>query len=344
MLDKAVHAVHVDHLAETLGTHLSQGLSQAEAQRRLTEHGPNELSERPRPGFLVMLWGQINNFLIIILIVASLVSLALGEVVDAAAIIAIVVLNSILGLVQESRAERALAALKKMAAPNAQVMRDGHQVAVPSRDLVPGDIVLLEAGNYVPADLRLVESINLRIEEASLTGESTPVEKNAQIVLDCDIPLGDRKNSAFMGTLVSYGRGRGLGDLHGHGHGDRRHRRDDPDATTRSPLPYSASWSSWGNGWARPLWPSAASSSSSVSSAIPGPWTPSPEGWPPTWPKTRRSWWSSSSPRSAWPSRRYPKACPPWSPSAWRWACSAWSPATRWFASWPRWKPWAAPP
>ena len=157
-----------------------------------------------------MLWGQLNNFLIIILIVASLVSLALGEVVDATAIIAIVVLNSILGLVQESRAERALAALKKMAAPNAQVIRDGHQIALPSRELVPGDIVLLEAGNYIPADLRLVESINLRIEEASLTGESAPVEKNAQMVLDRDIPLGDRKNSAFMGTLVSYGRGKGM--------------------------------------------------------------------------------------------------------------------------------------
>jgi Ca2+-transporting ATPase len=210
MIGKAVHAFPVEHLADALDTHIHRGLRQEEASRRLTEHGPNELQERPRPGFLHMLWGQLNNFLVIILIVASLVSLLLGEVVDATAIIAIVIINSILGIVQESRAEKALAALKKMAAPNAQVIRDGHQVTVPSRELVQGDIVLLEAGNYVPADLRLVESVNLKIEEASLTGESLPVEKNAQVVLDSDIPLGDRKNSAFMSTVVTYGRGRGL--------------------------------------------------------------------------------------------------------------------------------------
>ncbi len=210
MIDKAVHAFPVEHLADSLDTHIHQGLGQKEADRRLAEHGPNELQERPRPGFLHMLWDQLNNFLVIILIVASVVSLLLGEVIDATAIIAIVVLNSILGIVQESRAEKALAALKKMAAPNAQVMRDGHQVTIPSRELVTGDIVLLEAGNYVPADMRLVESINLKIEEASLTGESLPVEKNAQVVLDSDIPLGDRKNSAFMSTVVTYGRGRGL--------------------------------------------------------------------------------------------------------------------------------------
>ncbi len=141
---------------------------------------------------------------------AAVVSLLLGEKVDALTILAIVILNSVLGVVQESKAEQALAALKKMAAPNAQVIRDGQQVTIPARDLVPGDIVLLEAGNYVPADLRLVESINLKIEEASLTGESVPVNKDARMVLDADIPLGDRKNSAFMGTLVTYGRGKGL--------------------------------------------------------------------------------------------------------------------------------------
>jgi Ca2+-transporting ATPase len=210
MIDKAAHAFPVEHLADALDTHIHQGLGQEEAGRRLDEHGPNELQERPRPGFLHRLWSQLNNFLVIILIVASGVSLLLGEVVDAIAIIAIVVINSILGILQESRAEKALAALKKMAAPNAQVMRDGHQVTIPSRELVLGDVVLLEAGNYVPADMRLVESVNLKVEEASLTGESLPVEKNAQVTLDSDIPLGDRKNSAFMSTVVTYGRGRGL--------------------------------------------------------------------------------------------------------------------------------------
>ena len=122
----------------------------------------------------------------------------------------IVVLNAVVGVIQESKAEQALAALKKMAAPNAQVIRDGHQMTVPGREIVGGDIVLLEAGNYVPADLRLVESVNLKVEEASLTGESVPVEKNAAVVLDKEIPLGDRKNTAFMGTLITYGRGKGL--------------------------------------------------------------------------------------------------------------------------------------
>ncbi|MBI2319110.1 MAG: cation-translocating P-type ATPase, partial [Betaproteobacteria bacterium] len=168
------------------------------------------LKEKPRPGFLALLWDQFNNYLVIILIIAALVSLALGEWVDSVAIMFIVALNAVVGVIQESKAEQALAALKKMSAPNAQVIRDGHQVTVPSRELVGGDMVLLEAGNYVPADMRLVQSINLKIEEASLTGESVPVEKNAATVLDKEIPLGDRKNSAFMGTLITYGRGRAI--------------------------------------------------------------------------------------------------------------------------------------
>jgi Ca2+-transporting ATPase len=116
----------------------------------------------------------------------------------------------VLGIVQESRAEQALAALKQLAAPEAHVLRDGHRQVLPARDLVPGDIVFLEAGNYVPADVRLLEAVNLRVEEASLTGESLPVEKNAALVLNQNVPLGDRRNTAFMGTLVSYGRGRGV--------------------------------------------------------------------------------------------------------------------------------------
>jgi Ca2+-transporting ATPase len=119
-------------------------------------------------------------------------------------------LNAILGVVQEGRAEAALAALKKLAAPEAQVLRDGHRVNVPAPQLVPGDIVMMEAGNYVPADVRLLEAVNLRVEEAALTGESLPVQKNAALRLESDIPLGDRRNTAFMGTTISYGRGRGV--------------------------------------------------------------------------------------------------------------------------------------
>lgn len=200
----------IEHITSQLETQIEKGLTQAEAEKRFREHGPNELAEKPRPGFLKMLLAQFNNFLVIILIIAAVVSLFLGEIVDAIAIMVIVVLNAVVGVVQESKAEKSLAALKKMAAPNAQVIRDGHQITIPSRELVPGDIVLIESGNYVPADLRLIESINLKIEEASLTGESVPVEKNASVVLNKEIPMGDRKNSAFMSTLVSYGRGKGL--------------------------------------------------------------------------------------------------------------------------------------
>jgi Ca2+-transporting ATPase len=157
-----------------------------------------------------MLWAQINSFVIYMLLGAALISALLGDTIEAGAIMAIVVLNAIMGIIQESRAEAALDALKKLAAPEASVLRDGHRVSVPAAELVPGDIVFLEAGNYIPADVRLLEAVNLRIDEASLTGESMPVEKNAQTRLEEDIPLGDRKNTAFMGTLVNYGRGKGI--------------------------------------------------------------------------------------------------------------------------------------
>ena len=210
MHDRDPHAKPIEDLVSALRTHLEEGLTRQEAQERLQKFGPNELTERPRPGFLALLWDQFNNYLVIILIIAALVSLALGEYVDSIAIMFIVVLNAVVGVIQESKAEQALAALKKMSAPNVQVMRDAQQITVPGREIVGGDIVLLEAGNYVPADLRLVQSVNLKVEEASLTGESVPVEKNAAVVLDKEIPLGDRRNSAFMGTLITYGRGKGL--------------------------------------------------------------------------------------------------------------------------------------
>jgi P-type Ca2+ transporter type 2C len=210
MQDREAHAKPIEDVLAGLQAHLERGLSQQDAQERLQKYGANELTERPRPGLLALLWDQFNNYLVIILIIAAVISFALGEWVDSIAIMCIVVLNAVVGVIQESKAEQALAALKKMAAPNAQVIRDGHQVTVPGRELVAGDIVLLEAGNYVPADMRLISSMNLKVEEASLTGESVPVEKNATVTLDKEIPLGDRKNSAFMSTIVTYGRGKGL--------------------------------------------------------------------------------------------------------------------------------------
>jgi len=204
------HSRTIQAVAEALGTDPMTGLTAAEAEARLARHGPNELAERPQPGFWQLLAGQFNNFIVIILIVSAVVSLLLGEVIEASAIMAIVILNAVLGVVQESKAEEALAALKKMAAPDALVLRDGHRVTIPARELVPGDVVFLEAGNYVPADLRLVESVNLKIDEASLTGESVPVTKVADVALSEDVPLGDWVNSAFMGTTVTYGRGAGI--------------------------------------------------------------------------------------------------------------------------------------
>ncbi len=204
------HTQSIEETAEALGTDLKRGLTAQEAQTRLEQYGPNELKERPRPSFWKMLLDQFNQFLVLILIVSAVVSFFLGEYVDAGAIMTIVILNAILGVVQTSKAEEALAALKKMTAPNADVLRDGHLLTIPAREVVPGDVVLLETGNYIPADVRLIESVNLRIEEASLTGESVPVEKEAHLVLKEDLPLGDRHNSAYMSTVVSYGRGKGI--------------------------------------------------------------------------------------------------------------------------------------
>jgi Ca2+-transporting ATPase len=199
-----------DAAAAALSTDAAAGLSTAEAARRLVEHGPNQLTEKPQPSFLALLIGQFKDFLVLILIGAAIVSIALGEWVDAGAIIILVILNAVIGVVQESRAEHALAALRKMAAPDARVVRAGRSIVVPSRDLVPGDVVLLEPGNHVPADVRLSETVNLRVEEASLTGESVPVEKRADARLGAGTALGDQCTMAWMGTTVTFGRGRGM--------------------------------------------------------------------------------------------------------------------------------------
>ena len=204
------HAASAGDVLDHLDTLQEIGLTSAEAAARLEKYGPNSLAEKKGTPFIQLVLNQLKGFVVLILIVAAVVSAILGEWVEAVAILTIVVLNAILGVVQESKAEESLAALKKLAAPEATVIRDGHIVRVPASQLVPGDIVVLEAGNFIPADIRLLEAVNMKVDEASLTGESLPVEKNAALVLDKDIPLGDRKNTSFMGTVVSYGRGRGV--------------------------------------------------------------------------------------------------------------------------------------
>ncbi len=204
------HALSSDEVLQRLETPQASGLTSAEVAARQATYGPNELAQAPRTTFWKMVLEQLDNFVIILLVVAAIVSALLGDYVEAGAILAIVLLNATLGVVQESRAEQALAALKRLAAPETQVLRDGHRLSIPASELVPGDLVFLEAGNYVPADIRLLETVNLRVDEAALTGKSLPVQKNASARLEALIPLGDRKNTAFLGTLVSYGRGRGV--------------------------------------------------------------------------------------------------------------------------------------
>ena len=148
--------------------------------------------------------------MIIILIIASVISGILGEIADAIIIIAIVIINAVLGLIQEGRAEKAIEALQKMSAPHARIVRDGQQMSIEAEELVPGDIVLLEAGDIVPADIRLIESSNLKAEEAALTGESVPVEKDATVVLESPQGIGDRENMVFSSTAITYGRARGV--------------------------------------------------------------------------------------------------------------------------------------
>ncbi|MCX7707271.1 MAG: HAD-IC family P-type ATPase, partial [Anaerolineae bacterium] len=200
---------HVRSIAESL-TLLNTdpaGLSDAEAAKRLAEYGPNELRTTGRVSPWAVLLGQFKNVLIIILLIATALSIVLGHGVEAVAIIVIVLLAVLLGFIQEYRAERAIEALRRMAAPTATVLRNGEEVEIPARDLVPGDVILLRAGDVVPADGRLIEAFNLQVEEAALTGESVPVEKHTDPLANEKLALGDRRNLVYSGTVVTYGRG-----------------------------------------------------------------------------------------------------------------------------------------
>ncbi len=203
------HQKGLKEVVEDLRTSL-QGLSSEEARRRLEEYGTNELKEGKKKTLLGRFLDQFKDFMIIVLMAAAVIAGAMGEVNSTIAIVVIVILNAIIGFVQEYRAEKAMEALKMMAAPFATVLRDGHHMTLLASELVPGDIVLLEAGRIVPADLRLLESAQLKVEEAALTGESVPVEKLTAQLHEEMIPLGDRRNMAYKGTVVSYGRGKGV--------------------------------------------------------------------------------------------------------------------------------------
>ncbi|MEA3366849.1 MAG: calcium-translocating P-type ATPase, PMCA-type, partial [Planctomycetota bacterium] len=203
------HALHVQAAAEALETDPHRGLSDEEVRARLQRYGRNVLPEEKKKSLLGMFLAQFKDFLVLILVAAAIVSFALGEVTDAIAIAAILLLNAVLGASQEKRASQALEALKRMSVPECEVTRGGASAGVSSEEIVPGDLVVLRDGDYVPADLRLTEAHSLRTNEASLTGESEPVTKSAE-PLDADLALADRTSMAYAGTTVTYGRGAGL--------------------------------------------------------------------------------------------------------------------------------------
>jgi len=206
----AWHTLSPSAVVSELGVDEVTGLSAADVTERAVRYGANEVRERPRRSILRMLLDQLSDFMILVLLGAALLSGLVGDVKDTVAILVIVLLNAVIGFVQEYRAEKAIAALKKMAAAAAVVVRGNERVRVATTELVPGDVVLLEAGNVVPADVRLTEAAQLRVDEAMLTGESVTVEK-VTIALDGQKrPLGDRKNMAYKGTLTTNGRGRGI--------------------------------------------------------------------------------------------------------------------------------------
>ena len=207
---EAWHGLETHEAARQLGTDLQQGLSAGEASGRLATGGPNRLPEARGRHPLWMLAAQFTDFMIVVLIAAAVVAGIVGEPQDAVAIVVIVVLNGIIGFVQEWRAERAMAALKKMASPQARVIRDGQPRIVDAAELVPGDLVEVEAGNVLPADLRLTELAAFSVDESALTGESQPVEKRLGAIDAPDLALGDRVNLAYKGTVATYGRARGI--------------------------------------------------------------------------------------------------------------------------------------
>jgi P-type Ca2+ transporter type 2C len=205
----AWHALEPDAVAAALLTSCTDGLDRSEAARRLREYGPNELETTGGIAPWRLLLEQLRNVLVLILLAAVVLSAALGHATEAIVVTVIVLFAVVLGFVQEYRAERALEALRELAAPHATVVRSGELVDVDARERVPGDLVVLDAGDRVPADARIVESVNLRVEESPLTGESAPVEKRTEAV-DPDAAVADRRNSVFAGTAVTYGRGRAL--------------------------------------------------------------------------------------------------------------------------------------
>ncbi|EOR26309.1 ATPase P [Clostridium sartagoforme AAU1] len=200
-----------EEIVKTLSSDIINGLSSEEVKIRLEKDGLNKLQGKKKKSFLQLFISQINDIMIYILLVAAIISAIVGEISDAIIILFVIFINAIIGVIQESKAEKALEALKNMSTPKALVKRDGQIIEVSSEEVVVGDIVVIDAGRYIPADLRLIETANLKIEESAFTGESVPSEKNSDIIAEeNNVPIGDQHNMAFMSTLATYGRGLGI--------------------------------------------------------------------------------------------------------------------------------------
>jgi Ca2+-transporting ATPase len=205
------HAKDRDTVLRELQADAAQGLTDAEAKARLEKYGPNKLKGKKKKSLFMMFLEQMKDMLIYVLLGAAVITIIVGEYMDAVIILAVVILNGVIGVIQEHKAEKAIEALQQMTTPRTLVRRSGEVKEIPSEELVPGDIVILDAGRFIPADLRLIDSANLQIEESALTGESVPSDKDAGAgFADANTPIGDRANMAFMSTMVTYGRGEGV--------------------------------------------------------------------------------------------------------------------------------------
>ncbi len=200
-----------EEICKDLNVNPTEGLSKDEARKRLEQYGMNKLKGKPKKSLISLFLSQLKDMLIYVLLGAAAITIIIGEYADAIIILLVVVLNAVIGVVQEAKAEKAVEALQKMTTPRSLVRRDKEIIEINSEEVVPGDIIILDAGRFIPADIRLIESANLQIEESALTGESVPSSKDSSIVLtDPKTPIGDKVNMAFMSTLVTYGRGEGI--------------------------------------------------------------------------------------------------------------------------------------
>lgn len=204
------HQMHPKDIEKVLQTDVEKGLTEKEAEKRRRQYGSNELDEGEKQSAIILFFSQFKDFMVLVLLAATLISGLLGEYIDAIAIILIVLMNGILGFIQERKAEKSLHALKELSAPKATVLRNGTWVKIPSKEIVPGDILLLSSGDRVGADIRIIDANSLEIEESALTGESIPVQKDVSPISEANISIGDMTNTAFMGTLVTRGTGKGI--------------------------------------------------------------------------------------------------------------------------------------